>query len=321
MSEAAALASATASPVRAATLQAVTSPAHPAQTAGGPPTPRLEIPSYDLAATLALQRELGISHVLAQVLVRRGFADPLAAREFLHPSEAHEPSAFAGIERAVELIERHAGTAGRITVHGDYDVDGVCATAIMVRALQRARRQRRLVPAEPDRGRLRRVGRDGQPARCARHPPAGHGRLRDHRGRGGRGGARRRPRRRRQRPSCAAGGRLAAGLRRSSIPACAAIHVRICAGPPWPSSSRRRCGADARRPTTSSSWRSRRSPTSYRCEARTGGWCATGLAALANTASPGLRALMSRRRRRPERARHAMRSASASRPGSTPPAG
>jgi len=103
---------------------------------GVPPAPTLEIPAYDLTAALALERELGVSHVLAQVLVRRGLSDVSAARAFLEPREGHDPSAFAGIERAVALIERHIRDRGRIVVHGDYDVDGVCATATMVRALR-----------------------------------------------------------------------------------------------------------------------------------------------------------------------------------------
>jgi single-stranded-DNA-specific exonuclease len=101
-----------------------------------PPAPRLELAPYDLTAALALERELGVSHVLAQVLVRRGLSDVSAARAFLHPTEAHDPSAFAGIERAVGVIERHVRAGSRIVVHGDYDVDGVCATATMVRALR-----------------------------------------------------------------------------------------------------------------------------------------------------------------------------------------
>ena len=96
----------------------------------------LEVPPYDLAAALELERELGVSHVLAQVLVRRGLSDVGAARAFLDPRESHEPSAFAGIERALATIERHIRAGSRIVVHGDYDVDGVCATATMVRALR-----------------------------------------------------------------------------------------------------------------------------------------------------------------------------------------
>jgi single-stranded-DNA-specific exonuclease len=97
---------------------------------------RFELPSYDLGAALALERELGVSHTLAQVMVRRGLNEPRLVREFLEPREAYEPDAFAGIERALALIERHIRGGSQITIHGDYDVDGVCATSIMVRALR-----------------------------------------------------------------------------------------------------------------------------------------------------------------------------------------
>jgi single-stranded-DNA-specific exonuclease len=100
------------------------------------PVARLEIPPYDLDTACALERELGVSHVLGQVLVRRGLGDPAAARAFLAADEMHETSAFLGIDGAAALIHRHLRAGSRITVHGDYDVDGVCATAILVRALR-----------------------------------------------------------------------------------------------------------------------------------------------------------------------------------------
>ena len=100
------------------------------------PSRRLRVPAYDLHAALTLERELGVSHTLAQVLVRRGLDDPDRARAFLCPAETHDPSAFAGIETAVALIERNIARGAQIVVHGDYDVDGVCATAVMVRALR-----------------------------------------------------------------------------------------------------------------------------------------------------------------------------------------
>jgi single-stranded-DNA-specific exonuclease len=98
--------------------------------------PRIQLPGYDLAVALRLEHELGISHVLSQILVRRGYNEPAAIRAFLAADERHEPSLFDGIERALELIWRHVRGGSRIVVHGDYDVDGVCATAVLVRALQ-----------------------------------------------------------------------------------------------------------------------------------------------------------------------------------------
>src|SRR5947209_8464827 len=103
-----------------------------------PPAPacRLEIPAYELPVALVLERELGISHVLAQVLVRRGMGDPAAARAYLAAQETHPPAAFSRIGAATDLVRRHIASGSQITVHGDYDVDGVCATALMVRSLR-----------------------------------------------------------------------------------------------------------------------------------------------------------------------------------------
>ena len=103
-------------------------PAEPAQ---------LLIAPVGIATVLALERELGISNVLAQVLVRRGLCDADSARAWLAADEQHDPSAFDGIDTACALILRHVADGTRITVHGDYDVDGVSATAILVAVLRR----------------------------------------------------------------------------------------------------------------------------------------------------------------------------------------
>ena len=100
------------------------------------PTPRLDIRPYDLSAAMGLERVLGVSHVLAQVLVRRGLSEPDAAQAFLDARTRHDPDAFGGIEDAVATISRHLADETRITVHGDYDVDGVCASALLIRAFR-----------------------------------------------------------------------------------------------------------------------------------------------------------------------------------------
>jgi single-stranded-DNA-specific exonuclease len=101
------------------------------------PVARLDVAPLRVADVLRLERELGVSHPVAQVLVRRGLGDPDAARAWLAADEAHDASLFEGIGDAVALILRHARAGSPITVHGDYDVDGVCATAVLVRALRR----------------------------------------------------------------------------------------------------------------------------------------------------------------------------------------
>ena len=97
---------------------------------------RLSVTPYEFAAASGLARELGCSHVLAQVLVRRGLGEPEAARAFLAAGERHSLGAWPGLAATAWRILEHVERGSRITIHGDYDVDGVCSTAILVRALR-----------------------------------------------------------------------------------------------------------------------------------------------------------------------------------------
>lgn len=97
---------------------------------------QLDVPPCDMAAVRALEAELGVSHAVAQVLVRRGIADAKAARAWLAADAAHDPFAIAGMRDACEVILRHVGSGSRIVVHGDYDVDGVCSSAILAGGLR-----------------------------------------------------------------------------------------------------------------------------------------------------------------------------------------
>src|SRR5688572_17676186 len=98
---------------------------------------RLEVAQYRFSDAMRLESELGVSHALAQVLARRGLADPAAARAYLAAEESHPLEAFGGLVDAAELVLQHVRLRSRITVHGDYDVDGICSTAITVRCLRR----------------------------------------------------------------------------------------------------------------------------------------------------------------------------------------
>ena len=97
---------------------------------------RFTVPPYDYAAAERLAAALGVSHVLAQVLTRRGLGDEAAARAFLAADESHPLDAFGGLREAAARVLEHVRRRSRITVHGDYDVDGVTSTAILVRALR-----------------------------------------------------------------------------------------------------------------------------------------------------------------------------------------
>ena len=97
---------------------------------------RFDIAPAPSALCTALEDALGVSGPVAQVLVRRGLADPQAASAFLAAADAHDPSAFAGIGAATALILEHVARGSAIVVHGDYDCDGVTSTAILVRTLR-----------------------------------------------------------------------------------------------------------------------------------------------------------------------------------------
>ena len=114
-------------------------PEPPVDAVAPPPRPvaRMEVKPVAVRAVLELERALGVSHPVAQVLVRRGLADPDEARRWLAADVEHDVALFDGIDVAVATILGHAGRGSPITIHGDYDVDGVCSTAILVRVLRR----------------------------------------------------------------------------------------------------------------------------------------------------------------------------------------
>ena len=88
-----------------------------------------------------VQRELaaalGISELTAGVLVRRGLGDPEAARAFLEGERPpHDPFLLGDMRAACERIRAAVADGRRICVHGDYDVDGIAATALAVLLLR-----------------------------------------------------------------------------------------------------------------------------------------------------------------------------------------
>jgi single-stranded-DNA-specific exonuclease len=84
-------------------------------------------------AARALARELGVSETTAAVLTRRGYSDPREARSFLEAaSPGYDPFLLGDVREACERIRAAVAAGTCICVHGDYDVDGICATAVAV---------------------------------------------------------------------------------------------------------------------------------------------------------------------------------------------
>jgi single-stranded-DNA-specific exonuclease len=86
-----------------------------------------------------LAQELGISEITASVLVRRGYGDPEEARAFLAGEQPlHDPFQLGDMAVAIEKIRAAIADGRRICVHGDYDADGISATALAVLVLREA---------------------------------------------------------------------------------------------------------------------------------------------------------------------------------------
>ena len=79
------------------------------------------------------ERPQKLSPVLHRLLMQRGIRSAEEAEAFLHPCAAqlNDPFLLSGMEEAVKRIRRAIEDCHRICVYGDYDVDGVCASAIL----------------------------------------------------------------------------------------------------------------------------------------------------------------------------------------------
>src|SRR5688572_9846565 len=91
---------------------------------------------YDYAEARRLAAALDLAEPIAVMLVRRGYRTVEEASDFLEARDDHDPFAFGGMEDVCERVLAVARRGGRITVHGDYDVDGVCSTTILVSVLR-----------------------------------------------------------------------------------------------------------------------------------------------------------------------------------------
>jgi single-stranded-DNA-specific exonuclease len=97
-----------------------------------------QVPVTDGQKVAAISSALRIGPIAAAVLVHRGLDELAAARRFLQPSldELHDPFTMRDMPRAVERLRAAIGGGEKILIYGDYDVDGVTATAILLMCLK-----------------------------------------------------------------------------------------------------------------------------------------------------------------------------------------
>src|SRR5918996_95953 len=97
-------------------------------------------PRPDRSTVSGLVDRLHLPDALAALLVQRGQGNADQARKYLRPAidDLSDPHALAGMAEAVDAIASTVRAGGTIMVHGDYDVDGQCATAVLTRALRAA---------------------------------------------------------------------------------------------------------------------------------------------------------------------------------------
>ncbi len=87
-----------------------------------------------------LSRSASISPVFSQILINRGIKTSAEVQDFLNPgfTGLSDPFDLSGVREAVERIKVARKLGERVFIHGDYDADGLTATAIMVSALRTA---------------------------------------------------------------------------------------------------------------------------------------------------------------------------------------
>src|SRR3989440_1190231 len=92
----------------------------------------------DHSRAAPLAATLGVSTIVADLLIARGYEDADLAQTFLNPSldHLHDPSLMRGMSDAVARLLQAVDNREPILIYGDYDVDGTTGTAVLLRALR-----------------------------------------------------------------------------------------------------------------------------------------------------------------------------------------
>lgn len=98
------------------------------------------IGEHNESAEKRLASAIGVTPLIARLLLQRGITSPEAARRFLHPEKEqtyYDPFLLQDMEKAVKRVEKAVANGEQILVYGDYDVDGITSSALLLRTLRR----------------------------------------------------------------------------------------------------------------------------------------------------------------------------------------
>lgn len=99
---------------------------------------RWHVRPHDAAVIAAIERSAGVSGVVAALLAGRGVTHPADVKAFLAGtlSDLRDPETLPGVPEAADRILAAVKAGRQIVIHGDYDADGMTATAILVGCLE-----------------------------------------------------------------------------------------------------------------------------------------------------------------------------------------
>ena len=101
-------------------------------------TKRWRVHPHDQGRVTELERAAGVSPIVAQLLLCRGISEAPVARSFLEAklTDLRDPELLPGLTNAADRVFAAIQAKRRITIYGDYDADGMTATALLYRCLQ-----------------------------------------------------------------------------------------------------------------------------------------------------------------------------------------
>ncbi|MCH5184661.1 MAG: single-stranded-DNA-specific exonuclease RecJ [Oscillospiraceae bacterium] len=81
----------------------------------------------------AMSKKYGFNSMISTILLNRGIHTDKEVKAYISKSisHIHHPMGLKDVEKAAEIIKKHIDAKNRITVYGDYDVDGITSTALM----------------------------------------------------------------------------------------------------------------------------------------------------------------------------------------------